>query len=150
MLHKLEAANGAPISYDTKPGLIEKTLQKMSRLPIKIFSIFYKANSKKIAKVSDNTHHLQYEIYHLVGEININNAALMKRELLKIVSNHKSILLDFSKLNFIDSSGIAIIIESFNLTDMSGLKLTIVGAKELPLKMLELTQLDKVFNLRTG
>ena len=61
--------------------------------------------------------------------------------------NEKSIILDFTQLNFIDSSGIATLVESLNITHASGLKLAIVGARNLPLKMLELTKLDKVFTL---
>jgi len=147
MLHKLEPINGLSISSYTKRPLVEKTKQQLTRLTMRMHSIFQKAHSIELAKVSKTTQHLQYEIFHLVGEINISNSAIMKRELLNIASNHKSILLDFTNLTFIDSSGIATLIESFNITDASGLKMAIVGAKDLPLRMLKLTQLDKVFTL---
>jgi anti-sigma B factor antagonist len=147
MLQKLESINGISILCDTKVALVEKSIQLLTRLTMRMLSIFYKANSNELAKIPENTQHLQYEVFHLVGEININNSALMKSELLKIIDNQKSILLDFTKLKFIDSSGIATLIESFNITADSGLKLAIVGANNLPLKMLELTQLDKVFTL---
>ncbi|MFT5294734.1 MAG: anti-sigma B factor antagonist [Colwellia sp.] len=147
MLNKLEPINGISIYSYTRVALVEKILQLLTRLSINLLSFFYKGNSIELTEVSDNTQHLQYEIIHLVGEININNSALMKRELLKVISQQKSIILDFTKLNFIDSSGIATLIESFNITTASDLKLAIVGANDLPLKMLELTQLDKVFTL---
>ncbi len=79
--------------------------------------------------------------------MNISNSTLVKKELLKIILNKKSILLDFTKLNFIDSSGIATLVESFHKANALGLKFVIVGANNLPLKMLELSQLDKVFKL---
>ena len=71
----------------------------------------------------------------------------MKKKLLNVISDQKSVLLDFTKLNVIDSSGIATLIEIFNIAATAGLKLHIVGANNLPLKMLELTQLNKVFTL---
>jgi len=147
MLQQLKPINGVSISNYTEVALIEKSLQLFSRITFRMLSIFHKANSIEFAKATNNTQHLQYEIFHLVGEININNSALMKRDLLNVISNQKSILLDFTKLNYIDSSGIATLIESLNITTASGLKLAIVGANNLPMKMLELTQLDKVFTL---
>ena len=147
MLNKLEPINVLSILNDTRLALVEKTLQLLTRLSINVLSFFYKGNSKASTEVSDNTQHLQYEIIYLVGEINFNNSAVMKKQLLAVISGQKSVLLDFTKLNFIDSSGIATLIETFNITAASGLKLSIVGAKNLPLKMLELTQLNKVFTL---
>ena len=147
MIHKLETINGISISGFTKMALIEKASQQLSHLTTRILSIFYKSDSCELSTISSNTQHLQYEVFHLEGEVNINNSALMKKELLSILVKQKSIILDFTKLNFIDSSGIATLIESFNITADSGLKLAIVGANNLPLKMLELTQLDKVFTL---
>ena len=91
--------------------------------------------------------HLQFEILHFDGDVNMSNSTTLKKQLFKIVSNNKSILLDMTKLNFIDSSGIATLIEGFHKAQSSGLKFVIVGASNLPLKMLELSKLDQVFTL---
>ena len=147
MLHKLQTVNGISIPCHSKTPLIDKIINQLARLIMEIFSRFKKNNSSELSKISNNTQHLQYEVYHLVGEVNIKNSALMKKELLKILGSQKSVILDFTKLDFIDSSGIATLIESLNITHASGLKLAIVGARNLPLKMLELTKLDKVFTL---
>ncbi|MFB0980347.1 MAG: STAS domain-containing protein [Alteromonadaceae bacterium] len=104
-------------------------MQQLARLTMRMHSVFQKAHSIGLAKVLKTTQHVQYENFHSVGEINTSNSAIMKRELLNTVSHHKSILLDFTNLTYIDSSGIATLIESFNITDTFGLKLTIVGAK---------------------
>ncbi len=147
MLHKLETVNGISIPYFSKMHLIEKAFQHLARLTIGVLSIFDKKSSIDSTTILSNTQHLQYEVFHLVGEVNINNSALMKKELLDTLTNHKSIILDFTKLDYIDSSGIAALIESLDFTHASGLKLAIVGAANLPLRMLELTKLDKVFRL---
>jgi len=147
MFHKLETVNGISTSYFSKMYLIEKTFQHFVRLIIGILSIFDKNSSVDSTTISSNTQHLQYEVFHFVGEVNINNSALMKKELLNSLTNQKSIILDFTKLDYIDSSGIASLIESLNFSHVSGLKLVIVGATSLPLRMLELTKLDKVFTL---
>jgi anti-sigma B factor antagonist len=147
MLHKLEPINGVSIYNNTKEAFAEKTLHLLTRLSINVLSLFYKGKSIELQETPENTQHLQYEIIHLVGEINFNNSAVMKKKLLNVISDQKSVLLDFTKLNVIDSSGIATLIEIFNIAATAGLKLHIVGANNLPLKMLELTQLNKVFTL---
>jgi len=147
MLQKLETANGISMYCLSKMTLIENISQQLTRLTIGILSIFDGNNSIVSAKVSRNTQHLEYEVFHLVGEVNIHNSAYMKQELLDTLLKQKSIIVDFTKLDFIDSSGIATLIESLSIIHASGLKLAIVGANNLPLKMLELTKLDKVFTL---
>lgn len=147
MLHKLTTVNGISIPCFSKIALVEQTLQQFTRLTLGVLSIFHKKNSSELSKVSHKIQYLQYEVFHLVGDVNINNSALMKKELLNALVNEKSIILDFTQLDFIDSSGIATLVESLNITHASGLKLAIVGARNLPLKMLELTKLDKVFTL---
>jgi anti-sigma B factor antagonist len=147
MLHKLETVNGISLSCFSRVAFIEKKFQQLNRLTNRILSIFYKQDPKELVKKSSNTQYLQYEVIHLIGEVNINNSLLMKKELLQIIVDQKSIILDFTKLDYIDSSGIAALIESLNISHASGLRLNIVGAKNLPLRMLELTKLDKVFTL---
>ena len=56
-------------------------------------------------------------------------------------------IVDFSALTYIDSSGIATLVEAFNLATNKQLTLTILGAKDAPLQVLELTHLNKVFPL---
>jgi len=147
MLNKLAIVNGISIPCFSKVTLVEQTFQKFTRLTMRLMSIFHKKNSSELSKISHNTQYLHYEVFHLVGDVNINNSSLMKKELLQALVKQKSIILDFTQLNFIDSSGIATLVESLNITHASGLKLAIVGARNLPLKMLELTKLDKVFTL---
>jgi len=147
MLQKLEAINGISIPCLSRVTVIDKTFHQLARLTVGMLSIFDNKSSSELTTLSQNTQYLQYEVFHLEGEVNIKNSSLMKKQLLKALLNKKSIILDFTNLEFIDSSGIATLIESLDITHASGLKLAIVGAKNLPLKMLELTKLDNVFSL---
>jgi len=147
MQYKLEPANGASTSCFTKVLLIEKVLQYLSHLTKTICSVFYNISPSQLTTKSDHTQHLQYEVVRLNGEVNMRNSTLIKKEIFKIILNNKSVLLDMSKLNIIDSSGIATLVESLHKAHVEGLKYIIVGANNLPLKMLELSKLDKVFKL---
>ena len=147
MQYKLESINGASIYSYTRIAIIEDVLQQLTRLIKTIRSVFNKTSTSESTKLSNHSQHLQYQILRFDGEVNMSNSTILKQQLFTIISNKQSILLDMTKLNFIDSSGIATLIEGLHKAQSSGLRFVIVGASNLPLKMLELSQLDKVFTL---
>jgi anti-sigma B factor antagonist len=144
MYYKLTAINDISFSLCRKIHFIEEQLLHIFHLAT---TYICKSRSTQVHNTASCTQHLQYEIMYLDGEINMSNSTRMKKEILKIISNKKSILLDFTKLHFIDSSGIATLIETLHKANALGLNFVIVGANNLPLKMLELSQLDNVFKL---
>jgi anti-sigma B factor antagonist len=89
--------------------------------------------------------HLHYQLLLLCGEVDLHNSPQVRKQLLAILNAGDSVLVDFSSLSYIDSSGIATLVEAFNLAKTSQLGLTIVGATAGPLQVLELTHLNKVF-----
>jgi anti-sigma B factor antagonist len=95
--------------------------------------------------VYQQTAHLHYQLLKLTGEIDLHNSPQVRKQLLAILKQGNSVLVDFSELSYIDSSGIATLVEAFNLAKTNTLKLTIVGAVGAPLQVLELTNLNKVF-----
>ena len=97
--------------------------------------------------VYQQTKHLHYQILKLTGEVDLHNSPQVRKQLLAILKNGSSVLVDFSSLSYIDSSGIATLVEAFNLAKNSKLLLTIVGAVGAPLQVLELTNLNKVFHM---
>lgn len=97
--------------------------------------------------VYQQTKYLHYQILKLTGEVDLHNSPQVRKQLLAILKNGSSVLVDFSSLSYIDSSGIATLVEAFNLAKNSKLLLTIVGAVGAPLQVLELTNLNKVFHM---
>lgn len=97
--------------------------------------------------VYQQTAHLHYQMLQLTGEVDLHNSPQVRKQLLAIINNGSSVLVDFRSLSYIDSSGIATLVETFNLANSKSLTLTIVGATGSPLQVLELTNLNKVFHL---
>lgn len=95
--------------------------------------------------VYQQTAHLHYQLLKLTGEIDLHNSPQVRKQLLAILNQGNSVLVDFSQLSYIDSSGIATLVEAFNLAKTNALKLILVGAVGAPLQVLELTNLNKVF-----
>lgn len=95
----------------------------------------------------DQSEHLQYTVLHLTGEIDLSNSSSVRRELLNILKDGKSVIVDFTDLAYIDSSGMATLVEALNIAKRTNLLLIITGANGAPKQVLELTRLNQVFKI---
>jgi anti-sigma B factor antagonist len=91
--------------------------------------------------------HLHYKLLHLTGEVDLHNSPEVRKCLLDILDKDKSVIVDFTQLKYIDSSGMATLVEGLNIANKNNLSLTIVGANGAPLQVLELTRLNQVFTI---
>ena len=91
------------------------------------------------------TTYLHYQLIALTGEVDLHNSPQVRKQLLAVVKAGSSVVVDFSELTYIDSSGIATLVEAYNVAKNKQLSLTILGAKGAPLQVMELTHLNKVF-----
>jgi anti-sigma B factor antagonist len=81
----------------------------------------------------------------LSGEVDLHSSGKLRDALLDIIGQGNSVLVDFSELDYIDSSGVAALVESYNEAKKKSVGFTIVGAQGGPLQVLELTRLVAVF-----
>ena len=88
-----------------------------------------------------------FKVVKLSGEVDLHNSREVKNLLLEKLQQMEHILVDFAELEYIDSSGMATLVEAFNLSRSKALDFHIVGAKGAPLQVLQLTRLDSVFSL---
>ena len=95
----------------------------------------------------DCSEHLHYKLLHLTGEVDLSNSSEVRACLLKILDDGDSVIVDFSDLQYIDSSGMATLVEALNIANKKGLTLTIAAANGAPKQVLELTRLTQVFKL---
>lgn len=89
----------------------------------------------------------RFTVVKLSGEVDLHNSRDVKKLLLDHIEKLAHILVDFSELDYIDSSGMATLVEAFNLSKSKKLDFHIVGAKDAPLQVLKLTRLDSIFSL---
>ena len=95
----------------------------------------------------DCSEHLNYKVLHLTGEVDLHNSPEVRRCLLEILNKNKPMIIDFSSLKYIDSSGIATLVEGLNIANKNKLSFIIAGAVGAPLQVIKLTRLDQVFTL---
>jgi anti-sigma B factor antagonist len=89
----------------------------------------------------------RFKVVKLRGEVDLHNSREVKNTLLDYVEKQCDILVDFSELDYIDSSGMATLVEAFNRSKTKNVVFHIVGAKGAPLQVLKLTRLDSIFSI---
>jgi len=79
------------------------------------------------------------------GDVDLQSSPDARKILLETVAKGKPVLVDLSKVNYIDSSGVASLVESFQNARKSGLNLVLVAVSDGAMRVLQLARLDKVF-----
>ena len=88
-------------------------------------------------------------IVHLTGDIDLEHAPQVRKTLLGAVEEGVWVLVDMAEVTYIDSSGIACLIEALQQARKSGSDLALVAVNPQALRVLELARLDTVFAIFT-
>ena len=82
------------------------------------------------------------------GRINIENAGEMRTTLANALrSKPASVSLDLSGASYIDTSGVATLIEAARIARQQGTRLTLKGLHDQPRYFFEITHLDRLFDI---
>lgn len=81
------------------------------------------------------------------GDIDLQSSSEARTVLLEVVSRGQPVLVDLSGVEYIDSSGVASLVESFQKARKSGLDYVLVSVSDGARRVLELARLDKVFTI---
>jgi anti-sigma B factor antagonist len=83
--------------------------------------------------------------YKLKGEIDISNAHSLKEEIESAFANHPADMeLDLSELNYIDSTGLGVIISVYGMMKESGSRIVLTNVRDNVKKLLKVTNLEQV------
>ena len=81
------------------------------------------------------------------GEIDLHVAPDLRARMLAALGRGGGLLVDLSAVTYMDSSGIATLVEGFKKSKDAGARFGLVGVRDAPLQVLQLTRLDQVFPL---
>ena len=84
-------------------------------------------------------------IFQVDGEINISTSPELKKQYEKVTA--KKVVVDLEKVNYIDSSGLATLVEILKKTKSQGGSLGLAGMSEKVRSLFEITKLDKLFSI---
>jgi len=83
----------------------------------------------------------------LEGDIDLENAGEVRKALLANLKQKKDLLIDLSAVTYIDSSGIASLVEGLQVARKQKNELSLVSVSVRARRVLELARLDKVFTI---
>ncbi|HEC69835.1 MAG TPA: anti-sigma factor antagonist [Candidatus Omnitrophica bacterium] len=87
-------------------------------------------------------------IYALEGEVNINTSPELRKAFDKIIrEGQKKVIVDFSEISYIDSSGLATLIEMYQRLKKNGGRLRLCAMGEKVRSVFEITKLVKLFEI---
>jgi anti-sigma B factor antagonist len=84
-------------------------------------------------------------IVHLQGSVDLEHAPDVRRRLLAAVAQERNVLVDLSAATYIDSSGIACLVEALQKARGKGRDVGLVALSMQAKRVLELARLDMVF-----
>lgn len=86
-----------------------------------------------------------YAVVLLTGDVDLSCSPSARSMILSCLGNRKNVLVDLSGVTYIDSSGVASLVEGYQTAKKSKLKFGLVGVSDAALGVLRLARLDKVF-----
>ncbi len=97
-----------------------------------------------ILKVSDRG---GTAVVALQGEIDLQNSPELRKELLGSLADRHNLVVDLARVDYIDSSGVASLIEALQTARRLGLRLSLAAASAAVMRVLKLARLDEVFTI---
>lgn len=86
-------------------------------------------------------------VLRLSGEIDLSNSPQARKLILAEIAAGKSLAIELSGVRYIDSSGIASLVEGYQKAKAGGQGFGLIAVSEPAMKVLQLARLDQVFPL---
>ena len=81
------------------------------------------------------------------GEVDLEHSPKAREVLLECLGQGQTLLVDLSGVTYIDSSGVASLVEAFQKAKQTGSVFALAAVNPAALRVLELARLDKVFTI---
>ena len=86
-----------------------------------------------------------YSIVHLTGDVDLSCSPDARKTILDCLNESQNTMVDLSAVEYIDSSGVASLVEGYQTAKKKDLSFGLIGVSGPALSVLELARLDKVF-----
>ncbi len=88
-----------------------------------------------------------FSVISLAGEIDLYCSADARKEILKQLEESKPVIVDLSKVEYIDSSGIASLVEGLHIAKKNSLSFSLAEVSDAAMQVIKLARLDTVFEI---
>lgn len=87
-------------------------------------------------------------VCHIEGEIDINSSPMLKKSFDKIIAGKASkLVINLSKVSYVDSSGLATLVEMLKNMRAYGGRMRLAGMSPKIKSLFEITKLDRLFEI---
>jgi anti-sigma B factor antagonist len=88
-----------------------------------------------------------FSIINLSGEVDLHHSPAARKLILDSIKDRYHVLIDLSAVTYIDSSGVANLVEGLQQSKRHQLQFGLIGVSAPVLQVLQLARLDKVFDI---
>lgn len=86
-----------------------------------------------------------YRVVAVAGEVDLSWSSELRTAILDALSKHPQVLVDLSAVSYIDSSGIAALVEGYQTAKGKNVRFGLLAISDAVKAVLELARLDQVF-----
>ncbi len=86
-----------------------------------------------------------FSVLYLTGEVDLSCSPNARKAILDCLQNKRNLLVDLSEVTYIDSSGVASLVEGYQLSRTLELDFSLVRVSDAAMNVLRLARLDHVF-----
>jgi anti-sigma B factor antagonist len=90
-----------------------------------------------------------YDLLVLSGEVDLKYSPDLREKILASLKAGNALLIDMGGVTYIDSSGIASLVEGYQTAKSADLEYGLLNISKAAMQVLALTRLDKIFQLYT-
>ena len=91
-----------------------------------------------------------YAILELTGDVDLSCSPDARKQILACLESGKNLLVDLSAVSYIDSSGVASLVEGYQTAKKGSLRFGLIGVSPAAMSVLQLARLDKVFPIHAN
>jgi anti-sigma B factor antagonist len=86
-----------------------------------------------------------YAVVYLTGSVDMSCSPQARKAILDGLQKYGSLVVDLSEVEYVDSSGVAVLIEGYQIAQKQGRRFSLVGVSEGAMNVLRLARLEQVF-----
>ncbi len=90
-------------------------------------------------------HKDNYTIIMLVDAVDMSCSPMARKVILDALTKKENLMVDLSKVTYIDSSGVASLVEGYQTAKAQKLQFSLIGVSEAAMMVFKLARLDKIF-----
>ncbi len=86
-----------------------------------------------------------FTIIMLSGDVDLQYSPEAREQILKYLNESHHVMVDLSEVKYIDSSGVASLVEGYQVAKSKNLQFGLLGVSATAMQVLQLARLDQVF-----